>query len=406
MKPFVIFFFVLVLLATVLVSAESAIPPDSKRKIELPVDHWLAEGDYQDFKAKTEIYTPRLTFQQRYIVRVRATIDLHTLQKTGIERDFHFLIKVADKDGHWFPDETYAKSAFATKLKQKTDLEVISEMHFLPGDYTICTIVYDRVQQQRNVQSQKFHVPEIKDDPLPDLTRDLAPVEFLPESEQNVLQFGGGRARLPVRTLHPIHIDLVFDLGAPRQTTRTGFAEYAASQQILAASLLSQMDIHEGCLQITAIDVLRQEVVFRREDAREIDWFKKRKEALGRNLNVIAVNKLDTQHEAGAFFRDAIEQLMVEPPQCIPRTTAPLRRMVIVVTSGVLFPPRTALPEVRPSQACNCQFYYLRVGRLSLFDDLTKILKPLSPRKIQVDDPYKFRKEIKRLLVEIQQFGE
>src|SRR5207237_4670221 len=95
---------------------QGVVPSENERKIVLPIEQWLAAGPHQEFKAKSKILRPRLTFQQRYLIRLVTTIDMPAMQKKSISRDLHHVIKVADESGRWFPEETYSHSTFTASL--------------------------------------------------------------------------------------------------------------------------------------------------------------------------------------------------------------------------------------------------------------------------------------------------
>jgi len=377
---------------------------DEVRKLDLPIEQWLREGERREIKAKTEIYGPYLTFQQRYLVRLNEKVDIHGLQKRAKDRDLHSIIKIADSDGRWIAEESYAHIQFDEKVPKNTDLELSIEVHLTPGRYTLASIIYDHRHHERNVTLKRVEVKDESGGVLPDLGRTLPKVEFLPRRQRFTAQLGEGKISLPVQTLHPVNVDVVFDVGAPWLTGQTRLGQYVASQQVVAANVISQITPEGGCLRVSAIDVLRQEVLFGRVDARRLDWMQRRAAVLGRNLHTIEVTKINKKSDAAKFFRDAMQVILDTTPGCPAANETP-KRLVVVVTSGVLFPPGTPVPSVEPSAACKCDVVYLKMGRMGLFDDLTKVLKPLRPLRIEAEDPREFRKQLQWLADEIRRVG-
>jgi hypothetical protein len=47
----------------------------------VPVEQWLRGPDRRDFPWKVRLLKPRLTFQQRYLVQVRANLPVEVLQQ-------------------------------------------------------------------------------------------------------------------------------------------------------------------------------------------------------------------------------------------------------------------------------------------------------------------------------------
>src|SRR5438477_13133564 len=85
-------------------SAPSALsnPGANADKISFPILEWLSQGERQAFKWEVHVSHSVPTYQQRYLVWVTASVDTNSLQARSVQRDLHFLLKVADQDGKWF----------------------------------------------------------------------------------------------------------------------------------------------------------------------------------------------------------------------------------------------------------------------------------------------------------------
>ncbi|MBI2682675.1 MAG: hypothetical protein HYX26_05575 [Acidobacteriales bacterium] len=371
----------------------------SKRTIDLPVDHWLKAGESKDFKSSVAIEGPYLHYQQRFLVRVQTKVDLKRLQKAGVERDLHSIVKVADENGRWDPGESYVSAQFTERLKDSTDLLITTELFFQPGRYTLGVIVYDGLTEQRSVSFRKLKVDPINNDPLPHLARDLPRVEFLPEAREDALPFGEGRAYLPVTTARPVLIDLVADFGAYSERLPPRQQNFDASRIVQAASLLSQIQLDHGCIRVTGLDILRRQEIFRRADAAGLDWEAKREEILKRPLHTVDINELAARLESAAYVRKQLERLWSEPVFC-PDRHGPVQHIVIFLGHGVFFPQGTKVAPAQIDRNCDCSIYYLRLepNYRYLFDMVPKILKPISPRIFKSESPKDFRKDLAELL--------
>src|SRR5690348_13258112 len=73
---------------------------------KFPMEQWLNGPDRQDFKWRVELKSPRLTFQQRNLVQVRAYLDVPPAQDNH-QDDLFFFLKVADEKGKWLSDDSY-----------------------------------------------------------------------------------------------------------------------------------------------------------------------------------------------------------------------------------------------------------------------------------------------------------
>src|SRR5262245_31349863 len=372
----------LTVLIAVLLNAAVALgqaPARGRRNIELPVCQWLSEPDRQEIPVKLRVLGPVLTFEQRQQVRVVLVIDGRALQKKGAERDLHFLMKVADESGHWYSEENYGNSAISAKLAGRADLEMVSDAYFEPGDYTIAIIVHDAVQNQRTVLRRQIRVPRIKNDPLPHISNGLPRVEFLPDPVLGVASLGQQGAMLPLRTTGPIHIDLIVDFGAYREYLRSRGARFYASKLLQTSQVVSRIRPTSGCLEVSAVDILRTEIFFRRRQASELNWWDVREQILGRNLETVHANVLGSRLKTASLFAKFLGDLLKEPATC-GRPDESLERVVLIVASGVAFPHKA---EVEPVQVdCDCRIYYLRqiANPFYPFDDLPRLPKRMAVR--------------------------
>jgi hypothetical protein len=383
-----------------------AVPSDSKRKIDLPLEQWLAAGEKKELKGKLKVLKPFLTFQQRQRIRVIATYDLNAIQKAGAKRDLHFILKVGDSEGKWFSGESYTGNSFESQIKGNPEIEIISEVNALPGKYRVAAILYDSELKQRSVFFDDVKVSPVKHDPLPEADRDLPRVEFLPPSERNVSQFGDGRLNLSVQNQRPLQIDVIFDVSA--QGTRRSVASLGsaiASRQVQVVNAISDMKLQSGCMRLTGVDLLRQELLFERIDTRAVDWFKVREEILKRNLHTISVEQLSGEDQVAPFFKMQIEKTLGATPGCTGRVKDKPKRVVMILSSGVLLPPGSKKVKAAPDPTCDCEIFYIRAAPVQLFDDLPSILNDLSPHKIEAEDPYKFRENLRRLIAQLEQIS-
>lgn len=376
--------------------------PDRKRGADIPFQQWLSEPDRQEIPLKLHILGPTLTFEQRQQVRVIAIVNGRELQKKGIQRELHYLMKVADESGHWYAEENYGTTTIPAKLAGNTDLELISDAYFQPGDYTIAIIVHDAVRNQRTVIRRRIEVPRIKNDPLPRLDSGLARVEFLPNPVLGVVGLGLPGATLPLRSARPMHVDLIVDFGAYREYLRTRRAHLYASRLLQTSQVLSRLRPANGCLEVSAVDILRTETFFRRKQATEIRWREVREQILGRNLEVVEANVLASRLKTAAMFSKFLGDLLTEPATC-GSPDQNLDRVVLIVASGVAFPPKTEVEALKIN--CDCRIFYLHqvANPFYPFDDLPRLLKRLDVRKFDLNHPEGSRKQLSEFVKYLEQ---
>src|SRR5512140_2384498 len=129
-----------------LVCAASALYPPlcpAQTSPPIPVEEWLRGPDRRDFPWKVRLLRPQLTFQQRYLLQVRADLHVDVLQTGSEQRDLHFLVKVADERGRWFHGGEYTHYTVPPKLDGGNEIQFTSGLYLRSGKYVIAVIVYD-----------------------------------------------------------------------------------------------------------------------------------------------------------------------------------------------------------------------------------------------------------------------
>ena len=135
-------FLLCVLLMSPFASAQTH---SGNERISLPIDEWLAQGEHKTFAWKVHVSHPSLTFQQRYRVWVTAAVDTDSLQSRSVQRDLHFVLKVADQDGKWLQGDTYNRFPINNKFDQPEDITFEAGLYLQPGSYTVAVLIYDAV---------------------------------------------------------------------------------------------------------------------------------------------------------------------------------------------------------------------------------------------------------------------
>lgn len=277
--------FVVALFSVALTQAQSAPPP------ELPIHEWLRGPDRHDFPWKVKIRDPWLTFQQRHTVQVHADFRLRDLKKHGISADdLHLVLKVADSSGKWLTGEAY--SPLEVKPEFGNDVDTVATFYARPGKYKVALIAFDSRSHRGNLWRGDLMVPALKGDPLPDADLSLPVVQFLPQATvarstrrfgaHRVLfdasAFGKGKLTLPVANQRPVQVDIVANLAlsdaansyyrqAPDWMYRIN-----ADTLLQVSNVLSQLDLKNGCVRFSAIDILRQKAFVEGRDAASMDW--------------------------------------------------------------------------------------------------------------------------------------
>ena len=428
----------------------------SQQPPSVPIDEWLSQGEQRQFKCDVHIGQPTLTFQQRYRVFVKASLPAPSLQRESVRRDLHFFLKVADENGKWFSGQTYNHFRVEKQFDKRMDIELDAGLYLQPGKFTVAVIVYDSVLQQHNIVFRHVRVQSPKDDAFPQLLSALPRVEFLPAPVEGVATLASGHALLPIQTERPVELDIVVDLspytrgftffaqsGFAAESSSTPGADPVApssairrprdmssaqsisfppgfrrplpqgvrrtlkgfqSRMLEAASILSDLDPRNGCARVTVFNTLSRRVLLTAQPALSADWLKTWDDVFDTDLNIISVQDLAGSVEAAKFFRDQVEKLMAQAPTCNLSGQRPIR-ILALLSRGAHFPYGANQPSIEAK--CDCRAFYLLEHEdvMDMFDDLQRILKPLSPRRMEFQDPRQFRRKLAALIETIQTLG-
>lgn len=427
----------------------------------LPLNEWLSQGERKAFASNIRILGPSLTFQQRHHILVRATFPTPSLQKASIQRDLHFFIKVADERGKWLDGETYNHFPVEKKFDKKVELVLEGGLYLQPGTYTIAVVVYDAVLREHDVAFRNVTVKPPKHDSLPTLLSGLPRVEFPPDPVDGVASLASGHVSLPVPTDRPVELDVIVDLtpyaaattittgpdagsdglasigsvrgtsvgivggtsigdpgrfpngprlGGPsigHRTIPAGMRRGVKAFQtwlLEAASVLSDIDLKNGCTRVTVFNALSRRTVMTAQPALSADWSKTWDDVIHTNLDLVSVDELAGSVESAKFFSDQVEKLMSEPPECNASSAHPLR-VLALFSHGAHFPDKTV--RARIQSKCDCKVFYMREHEdvMDLFDDLHRMLAPLSVTRVEFSDPGQYRHKIAGFMKTLQALG-
>ncbi len=155
------------------------------------------------------------------------------------------------------------------------------------------------------------------------------------------------------------------------------------------------MELADGTMSITGLDLVRRQILFEQRELRGVNW-ESLMEALQKAQRPdISAEALQGSKNNGAFFREVLNQRLTSEAE----EGAPLR-VIIVVTSSRLFESGSDLRPLQIEGDCHCRVYYLRF-RLNVndvFDQLEKMMKPLRPRIFNLLSPRDLRKAIAEII--------
>lgn len=394
-------------------------------RISLPIDEWLAQGEHKSFTWEVHVSHPALTFQQRYRLWVTASVDTRSLQSRSVERDLHFVLKVADEEGKWFDGDTYNELSIKKKFGRSEDIQFEAGLYLQPGAYTVAVVIYDAVLNEHNTSFTHVVVKPPARDEFPGLLDGLPKVEFLPIPVEGLASLAAGHASLTVPTKEPVQFDLIVDLGLPvqpapsrvdpdqlpgpsrtwpqrtiaahRMELPTGVRNTVKGYQsrlLEAASVLGDLNFPEGCTSVTVINSLKRRTIMNAQPAISADWAKTWTNVVNTDLNLVSADELSGTAQAARFFSDQVESVIQQDSRC-DSDSRTATRIVGVLSAGAQFPQTNSLPNLE--QEGGCRVFYLQQseeGESLISDNLPKMLAALHPIHLRFSNPGEFRRKL------------
>jgi hypothetical protein len=274
-------------------------------------------------------------------------------------------------------------------------------------------------------------VPEIQRDPLPEAGHNLPEVEFVTLGEAPdawYLPEITSRLYLPVLNERPVRVEVVVNESPTELATRRAGRAMKRNMGNLIPALraLSEMDIKDGSINVTLLDLERRKVSFNQEAASNLDWARLRSALMDNDTNSIDVHALENHEQNAQFFVSEIRKRLE-----IGEDSA---RVLIVLSGPMAFPKGQDLRPIEATPEPGVRVFYVRYyppapgfqgggtpenmrprGRLppppnvpgapvrgtSTEDSLARTLKPLAPRVFDVTTPIEFRSAIATIISEI-----
>lgn len=385
---------------------------------DIPFQKWVSEGERKEIPWEVKVFPPGLRLHQRLAVRINAQVKGEVLERLGPVQELMLVGRMADSDGHWLESHGIGWTRVDKPLPDGASLAMTLQAVVLPGEYTLGLILYDRVTGQRSVTRRALHVPRIHNDPLADAFRDLPRVEFLQTRGSSGVAVRTGvtsRLWLPVTTRRRVRIEVLVNFSLSEQYSGLKWADqFNVGAMLTLLSVLSQLEVSNGSLRVTGLDLMRRRVVFEQDNVQDLDWGRLIKKLQEANPQVVDKETLEGRKQNAAFFREEMARRLAE--EAAPPAAAPPRgdahpterqaptRVFIVVSSAMLFPRGADLAPLPRREHTNIRVFHLRyqVGPSNLWDELNRILKPLEPRTFTMDSPMNVRRALGEILRELR----
>jgi hypothetical protein len=367
----------------------------------IPIAEWLNVGDHAQIPWNLQMGDPYLRVDQRLEVAYAARLAARDLNRAGASHDLFLISRISSPDGEWIGEFHVVHREIEQELPKGTQAAFFLRVCVQPGEYLLWLMLYDRESGKHNVAKRRLRVPELRGDPLPDLYRRMPLVEFpeIEESDENGPGYLKGQLNLPVHNKSALDVALVSTLSPPEQWAgRNRVLRTQSDVTIGALAALSQLQLDEGTVSITGLDLTRRQVLFEQPSAHHVDWLSLTGALKKAQSPELSASQLQGSKNNGAFFRDFLNQRITTE-----RPAESLIRVIIVVTSSLLFERGSDLTPLQIEGDCRCRVYHLRfrLNMTDVFDELEKILKPAHPRTFNVMTPRDLRKAIAEIVSDL-----
>jgi hypothetical protein len=401
----------------------------------IPFDRWLAERAEGQIRWTTRIPMVELSIHQRLLARVEIQIDGNELVKRRGHGQLVMLAQLTDSDNRAYQTHTAIDLRAVEEAASKSNIVYMQDFLVLPGEYRVALAVFDTMTGEYSATQRTLHAGALKSDPLPEAWHDLPPVEIVRDTPDNpFLPSLSGRLHLPLETHRPIRVELLLIASRSAATAgpRSGKLNNSNLGELIPAlKAISQVEVHNGALNVALLDLNRRQVIFEQDSVRDLDWPKLRTSLTAADPNVIDVHALENRKQNAQFFLSQVSRRIASeaPPAPMP---------VLIVLSGPI--ELHSGEDLRPIQAGRTpgsKIFYIRYHSIlpraappsspfptSLFDrpgrgrrnvsvsppsaaltepqdSLAGTLKPLQPRLFDVSTPEQFRKALGALLDEV-----
>jgi hypothetical protein len=376
---------------------------------------WYEEPEQHAPHWHIDFDPPTLDFSQRIVVGVRATVPTDI---KGRRPDWHIYLGIADGKGRWSLNYDHSHIDLRQVPPNAKPLLWHGYAFVRPGTYRIALVAYDAVNERHFVWRKTVQVdrPRV----LPDIDRDLLTVEFvdpdripLPVPEY-----------IPIHTHAPMRVDVVFNLTGNEQLSLTpndlDISRHPNLESGMrgAAGVLSQLAPAQGCVRVSAIDILRLKVVLDRSPADAASNLNRVQQAIPslRDNAAIDIHSLMGRTKAREFFHEFVDKIVSDKAACGPEVVGS-GRAVIVVSDSLVFPENSDATPVVASQSRSPLIFHIRFSSASIrvnshnsdpiavrysLDEVGHMLSPLHPRNFNVVEAKDLRQAVAEIVQDIE----
>lgn len=283
-----------------------------------PFERWLHEPETAGIKWNPHITRARLTVHQRLATRIEILLDAREVAKRRGRGELVTLVQIEDAAGHQWRIHNASDLARIPPDAKPYPLQYAQEVFLTPGDYKFTLATCDSDSPDHSFTVRHLHVPEVRNDPIPQIGRGLPAVEFPLSLEAPDVWYQPtvrGRLRIPLATAHPMHLEILVNMtpsdrgSGPLRAFRRNMALLIPSLKVLAG-----LEVPAENLSVELLDLTRQKI-YLANGPRGLDWAKLRPPLADNQPGVIDAQSLAVKSQMLQFLRDRVVAKAAGPIQ-------------------------------------------------------------------------------------------
>jgi hypothetical protein len=403
---------------------------------KVPFREWIAEGRGGPIKWSNRIAPVVLSDHQRLVASLEIELDGSEVAKRRGAGQIIFYFQIEDAAGRVYQQHGSFDLEKVEKSFVKNSAVTCTDHAFvLPGEYTVTFAIGSTATGAHSTHRQTLRVPQMSNDPLPQLWRDLPPVWFFSDTDTPELWFqpkDHGKLYLPFHTRRPIEIEVVANLEASQMDAGSYRAQAVDLSRLLPyLKVLSFLGGPEVRKTFSLMDVKRRRVVFEQRVAEELDWNAIHSGLRKVNTGLIDRASLESQQEVASFFvREVMRRMQSEkggPAKVVIMLSGPMifdarqnkvevqaappeSRLFYLRMQGAprLANPTPALEEAREGSADRPAGANPARNRtqqtpalITSYDELARLFSGARTRLIEIQTPHSFREALRSMAEEI-----
>lgn len=374
---------------------------------QFPFDEWVKQGPVEQIPWKVNSFGAGLSVHQRLVAHIDVEIHGKDLAKRSTGGDIVAMVQITDSAGHAYRDARKVQLGELKPGKHNNDLDIEWDAFVIPGEYQIVLAIHHTGTSERSLAQRTLKVHPLKDDPLPEASRNLPSVEFLlpldpPDPDAYFHPEIAGKLLLPVANRHPLQVEVLADLTpSPLFHGSTIYYGRYLSTVIPTIKALGQMRLQNSTMNLATLNLLRHRLSFQQDNVTELDWKRLSKTVTASDSVTVDVSSLGKKPPTPVFLHDEILRRVNEHDKDGPM------QVFIVITSPLSSYSFDKLNGGDLPDPCNCRIFYLeydpsrRHTVYSATGQVEKMLKPVKVRSFREHSPEGVREAVARMMSEM-----